>query len=169
MSALPKTNTTVLPNYTLRQPSLLQLRMLEDRFAQDFLATSCRAAASLPPALRKETLESAQETVARGEFVRGMAGYNVRVVMGTYVPFMLWLCLSASDKTITQESVAALITPENEADVTMAVLEQMGYARPNDQAATGQTSPPPSQDPSPGTISSAPSATASSATPTSST
>lgn len=160
---LPKTNATAIPGKVLSQFRLPDYQLAEDYFAQQYLSTVAKAAAGQPVPVAKAMIDSANELVARAKFAFGTPGFDAAAQRPTYLPFLLWVALSAKNPT-TQPEAAELITEENEEAVTLAVLQMMKYVLPPNASGAG-SSPTPSPAPSTGPNSSEPSAPDTSDTP----
>ncbi len=153
--SLPATNATVLPGHVLTKFRLKQLRMAEDFFATRALQVAGAAAAGQQPAVAERIMSAATGSIAAGLYSYGSTGFKQQAVMPTSLPFLLWLCISVENPKITQDEAATLITDENEALLTRAILEMLGYSFPNvptevkeppkdqTQSQSSQTSPPP--------------------------
>jgi hypothetical protein len=154
--ALPKTNATALPGHILSSFRLKQLRMAEDFFAGRALQVAGAAGINQPAPVADRIMSAAMGSIAAGLYSYGSSGFKSQSVISTSLPFLLWVCLSVENPKITQDEAAALITDDNEATITRAVLEMLGYSFPN--AGTGANKPPADPqtqtNPSPGTISS---------------
>jgi hypothetical protein len=154
---LPTTNATVLPGHVLTKFRVKQIRMAEDFFVGRALQVAGTAGAGQPDPVADRIMSVTVRNIAAGLYSYSSAGFKQQAIMPTSLPFLLWLCLSIETPRITQEEAATLVTDENEAAVTRAILEMLGYSFPNAETEAknppkDQQSPPPTS-PSPGTTS----------------
>lgn len=91
------------------------------------MARAASAGVGLPSAVADSLIRIACSEVSAGRFKYGGQPFFAHVLSTTTLPFLLYLSLRRTDSTVTREAAANLITEENEAAVSRAVLEQFGY------------------------------------------
>ena len=77
-----------------------------------------------------------------GAFNYGRAGFDAMCFSSSALPFLLWVALRQATPAIKPAEAAALITRENEAEVSRAVLAAMGF----DVLAVRAAAQPPAAD-----------------------
>lgn len=143
IKTLPRTNTTVLPGYVLREYSIASMRLAEQYLEGSLLESVGKAALKLKGAVAEMAIEKAMNVIASGVLGWGMQAFRMRVVSGSYTPFFLWLSLSEIRPDLKQEDAAALVTPENNEAITRALISLMfGDPVPNGEPAAARPAPP---------------------------
>jgi hypothetical protein len=153
LTAAPRED--ILPGYKLWPAGLLDYAVVEEHLARQHLTLAASASVGLPDDVASLLIHAATDDVAAGRFKYGRAAFDAHVNPKSMTPFLLHVLLRREHARITRDQAAALITPDNEADVRRGVLELFGYAfGPANQAqekkaeaetGTGPQSSPPAE------------------------
>lgn len=133
--SLAKTNSTVLPGTILSEYPIPSYRVAEQHFEGALLTSAAKTASRLPPGIGQPIVDAAMEKIAAGKLAWGSHGFYVRVISGTYTPFLLWLSMLPANPEASLEEATKLVTRDNHGELIQSLMDLMGYQLPNDKAA----------------------------------
>lgn len=133
----------VVPGFLMSPFSVEAFAQAEFEFARKHLEIVGAAAEACSDRIAEMMLRVANNEVANKQFTYGSTGFRVCCFSQNNIPLLFWLTLQPRHPMLTREEARKLITPANEAAVTRATLELIGYSFAPTPKKNPETNPPP--------------------------
>lgn len=135
----------VLPGLLMSPFGVEAYAQAEFEFGRKHLEVVGAAAELVSDRIAEMMLRIANQAIADKQFTFGSTGFKVNAFSANNLPFLFWLTLQEKQPTLTRANAAKLIDRDNEAKISRAVLELMGYRLmpPVDEKKEGESQNPP--------------------------
>lgn len=121
------TRSDVLPGYILSRPAIREWGDAEEEAVAVYMRRVRQSVNGCPADVQLAVIIAGLEKVAAGNFSFGMPDLDAFLRSASALPFIVWLSLRAKHPQVTREMAGAMVTPDNEVDVSQVALELWGF------------------------------------------